>query len=67
MAGSARSTEIQQGWERLAAHLHSVVGERINELFGLLEEATPPGSGQRYEPHPEALGPELLGRTERVI
>jgi len=31
----------QQDWDRLAAHLHAVVGSRINELFGLLDELAP--------------------------
>ena len=31
----------QQDRDRFAAHLHSVVGERINELFALLDELAP--------------------------
>jgi MerR family redox-sensitive transcriptional activator SoxR len=31
-------------WERLAAHLREVVGRRIDELFALLDELTPPDS-----------------------
>ncbi|MFT8396591.1 MerR family transcriptional regulator [Propionibacterium sp.] len=31
----------QQDWDRFAAHLHSVVRERIDELFTLLGELAP--------------------------
>ncbi|MFI6350937.1 MerR family transcriptional regulator [Streptomyces sp. NPDC050560] len=39
----------QRDWSRLAEHLRSVVGRRIDDLFRLMEELTPaeePRSGQ---------------------
>jgi len=44
-----------EDWERLAGHLRDVAGQRIGELFAILDELTPaPGSpGRLQEPAPQ--------------
>jgi MerR family redox-sensitive transcriptional activator SoxR len=37
-----REIPTPEDWERLRSHLHEVVERRIDELFNLLDELTPP-------------------------
>jgi MerR family redox-sensitive transcriptional activator SoxR len=44
----ARQVPTREDWDRLASHLRSVLSNRIDELFAILDELTP-GTAQLGE------------------